>query len=182
MAKSSIKKFLEAGVHFTEMSREKAEAIVKDLVKSGEVRAKDGEKLIQTLVERGREASERIAAGVQSEVTKQMASTQARFEELESKLEALIGSIRGTDQSSAARPATPAASAPATTTTPATTVASKKAAAKKAPAKKKAAAKKAAVKKTAGKKAATKKSAAKQAASGAVGSSGVRQIRTTRSG
>ena len=189
MAKSSIKRFLEASAQFTEMSREKAEAIVKDMVKSGDVRAKDAERVIQALVERGRDASERIAAGVQSEVAKQMASMQARFDELEAKIESLTRSLRGGARTSTPPPTpapTPAPTAPPVQHTgPAKQAAPKKAAPRKATTKKatrKAGAKKAGAKKAGAKNSAAKKSggASKPAAGGAVGTSGVRPIRTTR--
>jgi polyhydroxyalkanoate synthesis regulator phasin len=193
MAKSSIKRFLEAGAQFTEMSRERAEAIVKDMVKSGDVRAKDAERMIQTLVERGRDASERIAAGVQSEVAKQMASMQARFDELEAKIESLTRSLLG-----GARTPTPAPPAPPVQHPgPAKQAAPKNAAPRKATTKKsaakKAGAKKAGSEKAGARKSGAKKSAAKKsggasksaatsnaAADSAVGTSGVRPIRTTR--
>jgi polyhydroxyalkanoate synthesis regulator phasin len=167
MAKSSIKKFIEAGVQFSEMSRDKAEEIVRKMVKSGDLRAKDAEQTIQTLVDRGRETTERIAAGVQAEVAKQLAVLQTQFELLESKLESLTG--RGSGPAPEPAPPEPA---------PVATVS--KARAKKSAAKKSAAKKKSVTKKTAAKKSAAKKTAAKKS-SGAVGSSGVRPIRTTRS-
>ena len=34
-----LKRYLEAGMHFSQMTRERAEAIVRDLVKAGEVQA-----------------------------------------------------------------------------------------------------------------------------------------------
>ena len=172
MAKSSIKKFLEAGYQFSEMSRDKAEDVVRKLVKSGDVRAKDAEQMIQTLVERGRDTTERIAAGVQAEVAKQLAVLQTQLELLESKIESLTG--RG----GAAAPV------PAEPQTPEQPVANSAAAEKstgKKSAAKKSAGKKAAGNKSAGKKTAAKKTAAKKSPGGAVGSSGVRQIRTTRS-
>jgi polyhydroxyalkanoate synthesis regulator phasin len=167
MAKSSIKKFIEAGVQFSEMSRDKAEEIVRKMVKSGDLRAKDAEQTIQTLVDRGRETTERIAAGVQAEVAKQLAVLQTQFELLESKLESLTG--RGSGPAPEPAPPEPA---------PVATVS--KARTKKSAAKKSAAKKKSVTKKTAAKKSAAKKTAAKKS-SGAVGSSGVRPIRTTRS-
>ena len=57
-ANSLIKRLLDAGMQFTEMSQEQAEKIVKELVKSGQARRKDSEKLVEELVSRGREAGE----------------------------------------------------------------------------------------------------------------------------
>ena len=171
----TIQQLIDAGVEFTEVTRERADAFVKQLVDRGEVQRRDAERVVQELVDRGRETSERIAANVQREVAKQVASMSERFDELEKRFEALTEML-------AER--VPSASALVVVRkTSAKKAAAKKAAAKKAPAKKaaakKAPAKKAAAKKTAAKKAPAKKRAAKKApakkstakkASGAAGS------------
>ena len=41
MAQNVVRKLIESGMHFTEDSQAKAEKLVKDLVKAGEVRRKD---------------------------------------------------------------------------------------------------------------------------------------------
>ena len=87
MAVSPIKKFLDAGLQFTEMSRQQAESLVKSLVKAGEVRRKEADELVQTLIERSRETSEHISALVQQEVSKQMAALASQFEEIEARVE-----------------------------------------------------------------------------------------------
>ena len=152
MADTPLKRLLDAGVQFSDMSRQQAESLVRNLVKEGEVRRKDAEDLVQSLIERGKETSEHIAATVQKEMSKQMAALTSQFEELERRIEALSQQLRGTTPASA-----------------------KKATAKKAPAKK-APAKKATAKKATAKKATAKKSTAKKA----TGSSGVRKVSTSR--
>ncbi len=47
-----IQQYLDAGIQFTQMTRERAEAIVKDLVKAGEVRRKQAASLVDDLVDR----------------------------------------------------------------------------------------------------------------------------------
>ncbi|MDW3213142.1 MAG: hypothetical protein R8G01_04035 [Ilumatobacteraceae bacterium] len=167
MAKSPVQKFLDAGVQFTEISKQQAESIVKSLVKSGEVRRKDAEKTVQQLVARGKETSDKLNAMVEDEVSKQIAAAKARFDELEERIESLANQVK-----SAASSGTPAKQAPAKKTT------AKKTTAKRAPAKRKATAKKA----PANKKATAKKAPAKRKAPAkkAVGSSGVRKVSTTR--
>ena len=49
-----IKQYLDAGIQFTQMTRERAEAIVKDLVEDGEVRRKQASRMVDDLVERSR--------------------------------------------------------------------------------------------------------------------------------
>ncbi len=163
MSNSTIKKFLDAGTQFTEMSKKQAESLVKTLIKSGEMQRKDADKVIQKLVARGKETTDKISALVQHEVAKQVTAFSDRFDEMEDRVEALAKSVRGRASKVAATPAptqTPAAAAPA----------------KKAPAKK------AAAKKTAApaKKAPAKKAAAKKVPAKAVGSSGVRKVATSR--
>ena len=143
MTKSPVQQFLDAGAHFTEMSRKQAETLVRNLVKSGEVRRNEAEKLVQSLLDRGRETSERIAAAVREDVERQVEIFTSRIEEIEQRIDELTRQLTGA----------PAKKAPA----------KKKAAAKKAPAKKKAAAKKAPAKKAAAKKTPRKKAARKTA-------------------
>ena len=180
----TIQQLIDAGVEFTEVTRERADAFVKQLVDKGEVQRRDAERIVQELVDRGRETSERITANVQREVAKQVAIMSERFDELEKRFEALTESLAArvpaagvVVKASATRvartPAKKAAKTSAAKKAPAKKAAAKKApankaAAKKAPAKK-AAAKKAPAKKRAAKKTAAKKSTAKKA-SGAAGS------------
>ena len=143
-----FKRLLDAGMQFTEMTQEQAERIVKELVKSGEARKKDSEKMVEELLSRGREAGGSAVASMQSELTKQLGKFAGRLDDIEARVEELAKKL---GVSGKAAPAPAPAPAPA-----------KKAAAKKAPAKK-AAAKKAPAKKAAAKKAPAKKAAAKKA-------------------
>ncbi len=172
MAPPSIQQLIDAGVEFTEMTRKQADAFVKQLVKAGEVPRRDAESVVKSMVDRGRETSERISTSVQREVAKQVGWMSERFDELEDRFEALAESLADRVPGMPA----PVKKAPAKKT------AAKKAPAKKTPAKK-TAAKKAPAKKAPAKKAPAKKAPAKKApAKKAVGSSGVRKVATTRSG
>jgi polyhydroxyalkanoate synthesis regulator phasin len=158
----TIQQLIDAGVEFTEVTRERADAFVKQLVDKGEVQRRDAERIVQELVDRGRETSERITANVQREVAKQVEIMSARFDELEKRFEALTEALAERVPSASALVVVRKTSA-------------RKAPAKKAPAKKAAApAKKAPAKKRAAKKAPAKKRAAKKStakkASGAAGS------------
>ena len=160
MARNMIKRLLDAGMQFTEMSQSSAEKLVHELVHNGQVRRKDAEKTVQQLLERGRTSSEQIVATVQAEVNKQVARLTEQLDGVERRLEEL-----GAKLGVVSAPA-PAAPAPAAAPT------KKAAAAKKAPAKKAAAAKKAPAKKAA----AAKKAPAKKAA----GPSGVAKVATKK--
>ena len=145
-----LKRLLDAGMQFTEMSQEQAERIVKELVKNGQARRKDSEKMVEELMSRGREAGGSAVASLQSEISKQLGRFAGRLDDIEARVEEIAKKlgIAGT-----------AGDAPAAAPAPA---AAKKAPAKKAPAKK-AAAKKAPAKKAPAKKAPAKKAAAKKA-------------------
>ena len=157
MAQSNVlKRYLDAGVAFTAITQAKAEAIVKDLVKTGEVQTEQAQAAVVDLLERSRKNTEALV----DQVSKQIAASAeslglATLADL-SRIEKLISSIR---------PGAPAKKAPvakvAATKAPAK-AAAKKAPAKKAPAKK-VAAKKAPAKKAVAKKAPAKKVAAKKA-------------------
>ena len=150
MATTMIQRLLDAGVEFTNLSKKQAEAIVSSLVNAGEVRKRDAEAAVQSLLDRTRETSTKLTETVQREVAKQLGWLSERFDELEDRFEefaeqfaartGIANPLGGSDDAAAPATATTAKQAPA-----------KKAAAKKAPAKK-AAAKKAPAKKAAAKK------------------------------
>jgi polyhydroxyalkanoate synthesis regulator phasin len=174
MANSPVQQFIDAGAQFTAMSKQQAESLVASLVKSGEMRRNDAEKLVQLLIARGKEVSERINAAVEAEVSKQMAAAKVRFAELETRVEALTKQVKSSASNAVPAKATTAKTAPAEKPS------AKKSAAKKAPAKK-TTAKKTTAKKSTAKNAPAKKAPAKKApAKKAVGSSGVRKVSTSR--
>lgn len=117
-----LKRYLDAGLAFTQMTQQRAEAIVKDLVKAGEVQAEQAAARRNELVERSRQNTERLVDMIRREVRDQIRSlglaTQSDIESLRKELASL--------KKGGAAPA-----------------ATKKPAAKKATAKKAAAAKKA---------------------------------------
>jgi polyhydroxyalkanoate synthesis regulator phasin len=130
----ALRKYLEAGMAFTQTTRARAEEIVANLVRAGELQTEQTQQQVQDLVDRSRENTERMVDVVRKEVVGQLGSlglaTKADLAKLERKLDAAMR---------ASKPA-----------------ASKKTAAKKST-------KKAAAKKTAAKKAPTKKAAASKA-------------------
>jgi polyhydroxyalkanoate synthesis regulator phasin len=66
------KRYLDAGVQFTQLTREKAEELVKELVKAGEVRRKETESTIEALLERSRKNTEDLVNIVRREVADQL--------------------------------------------------------------------------------------------------------------
>jgi polyhydroxyalkanoate synthesis regulator phasin len=163
MAETNVlKKYLDAGVSFTNLTQAKAEALVKELVKVGEVQTEQAQAAVLDLLERSKKNTEALIEQIRKEISESAESLGLATIADITRLEKLIASIKipGTGAAAPQAPAAPAATpAPAVKKAPA-----KKAAAKKAPAKK-AAAKKAPAKKAAAKKAPAKKAAAKKSAS-----------------
>ncbi len=153
-----VKRYLDAGANFTELTQRRAEAIVKDLVKTGEVQAEQAQQAVQDLLDRSRRSTEKFLELVRHEVRAQVASLGLVSKKELARLEKRIDSLR---PKPAAKKA-PAKKAPAKKTA-AKKAPAKKTAAKKAPAKK-AAAKKAPAKKAPAKKAVAKKAPAKKTA------------------
>lgn len=143
-----FKRYLDAGMQFSQMTRERAEAIVRDLVKAGEVQAEQTQTLVTEVLERSRKNTERLMEQVQSEVRKQLSVAEFVTKDVVARLQSQIDELRSQLPGQAGRRAPAGAKKK---TGPAKKAAAKKKAApaKKAAAKKKAApAKKAAPKKS----------------------------------
>jgi polyhydroxyalkanoate synthesis regulator phasin len=180
-----IRKYLEAGTVLGQVTRARAEEIVKELASAGDIQREQTQEWVDNLVERSRKTSEQILDLIRHEVSAQFSKIDA------TALETLAGQVsdflkrsaeagRSATADAAAHAAkgakaardaaekvTPSAAKKKTTTSaPSERAAAKKAAAKtvatkKAPAP---AAKKASAKKASAKKAPTKKAPAKKAA------------------
>ena len=118
-----LKRYLDAGLAFTQMTQQRAEAIVKDLVKSGEVQAEQATQRRNELLDRSRQNTEKLMEAIRREVREQVRSLGLATQSDINALRREIAGVKG----GAAKKA-PAKKAPA-----------KKTAAKKAPAKKTAA-------------------------------------------
>ena len=129
-----LKRYLDAGLAFTALTQARAEALVRDLVKAGEVQADQARDTVADLLERSRKNSEKLLETVRTEVRQQITSLGIATQDDLDRIEQRIASVLGT-------------AAPRT----------------QAPAKKKAAAKKSTAKKATAKKATAKKATAKKA-------------------
>ena len=166
MAENNVlKRYLDAGMAFTAITQVKAEALVKDLVKTGEVQTEQAQAVVADLVERSRKNTEAFIDQVRHDISASAESLGLATIADITRIEKLIEAIRPGSAKKA--PAKAPAAAPAAQKAPAKKApAAKKAAVKKAPAKKAPAAKKAAAKKAPAKKAtAAKKTVAKKTAS-----------------
>src|SRR5436309_2922673 len=90
-----LKRYLDAGMAFTQMTRSRAESIVKDLVKAGEVQQKQAQKQVDDLVERSRKNTEQLVDLIRKEITAQLASVGIATKDDIARLEARIDSAKG---------------------------------------------------------------------------------------
>jgi polyhydroxyalkanoate synthesis regulator phasin len=139
-----LKRLLDAGMTFTAMTQARAEDLIRDLVRAGEVQAEQAQSVIDELVDRSRRNSERLIDAVRSEIRQQMAglglATREDVERLERRvadLSSTTGARKATTRKAPARKAakTTARKAGAKKTT-ARTAGAKKTTARKASAKK----------------------------------------------
>ena len=88
----TIKRYLDAGMAFTQMTQTRAEAIVKDLVKAGEVQTNKAQDMVAQIIERNQKNTEKFLEMVRKEIRDQVASlglaTKDDLAKLEKKLDA----------------------------------------------------------------------------------------------
>ncbi|MDP1820873.1 MAG: hypothetical protein Q8K58_13430 [Acidimicrobiales bacterium] len=151
----ALKRYIDAGLAFTSLTQTRAEALVKDLVKAGEVQADQARDAVADLVERSRKNSEKLLETVRREVKDQITNLGLVSKDDLDKAEQRLSSLFD----AATAPVRKAADRVPTGPTPA------KAAASQAPVVKapEAPAEKAPAKKTAAKKSPAKAAAKKQA-------------------
>ena len=165
--KSSMKKLFDT---VSPMGPDAAEKFVRELLKAGDERRRDAEKIVTEIVAASRKSAEQFSDAVQREVGKQLTKAVKRIDQLEKQVETLTRSLEATRtvlvataaKSVADSVAKRKAAATTTTATPTSTEPAKKAVAKKTAAKK-TTAKKAVAKKAPIKKAAPKKPSAQSA-------------------
>ncbi|MGI8663230.1 MAG: hypothetical protein ACR2LQ_08475 [Acidimicrobiales bacterium] len=159
-----LKRYLDAGMQFTAMTQQRAEAIVRDLVKAGEVQAEAAQSAVTEIVDRSRANTERLLDQVRGEVQKQVAVAEFVTKDVVNRLQTQIDDLRA--QLPGARAAKRGVAKTSSTVkgtarkTTAKAATAKKAATKNVAAKKTAAKKKAVAKRATAKRA-TKKVAAK---------------------
>ena len=117
-----LKRYLDAGLAFTQMTQQRAEAIVKDLVKAGEVQAEQATQRRNELLDRSRQNTEKLMETIRREVREQVRSLGLATQSDINALRKEIAGLKGGAVKKA--------------TAPAVKPAAKKAPAKKAPAKK----------------------------------------------
>ncbi len=109
-----LKRYLDAGMAFTAMTQTRAEAIVKDFVKAGEVQVEQARETANELLERSRQNSEKLAESIRKEIKQQVSNlglaTKDDIARLERKIAAATASKKtGTRKSGAKKSAKRAA-------------------------------------------------------------------------
>ncbi|HET9092188.1 MAG TPA: hypothetical protein VFN50_07250, partial [Acidimicrobiales bacterium] len=71
-SRNPFERYLSAGLALTQLTRQRAEEIVRDLVEEGEVGRENAEEWIEDLVARSRRGAEQLATLVRDEVRRQV--------------------------------------------------------------------------------------------------------------
>ena len=114
-----LKRMLDAGVAFTQMTQKRAEEIVNELVRTGEMRAEQAQTMVQDLVDKSRQNTERIIDSVRKDIREQVSglglATKAEVDALRAELASLRAPARpaATAAPRKAAPKKAAAKAPA---------------------------------------------------------------------
>jgi polyhydroxyalkanoate synthesis regulator phasin len=103
-----LKRYLDAGIAFTQMTRARAEEIISELVKAGEIQRDQVQSQVDELIERSRKNTDQLVALVRQEVAAQFSqlpvATKDDLKSLERWLsERLSGAV---GRASSARPST----------------------------------------------------------------------------
>jgi polyhydroxyalkanoate synthesis regulator phasin len=96
-----FKRSLEMGTSFIDLTRERAEVLVKDLVDNGVVRKGQAEKTIDLLMERSRKRTEALGNLIRREVAEQLSAFGVATKEDIARLEAKLD--KGTPAGAASR-------------------------------------------------------------------------------
>ena len=141
-----LRRYLEAGLELAQMTRVRAEAIVRDLVKAGEVGREQAQDRVEELLDRSKKGTESMLGLIRREVGAQLSSMGFASKSDLERLEARLAGAAGNTAAAADPPRAKAAAKKAAAARKAapTKAPAKKAAPKKAPAKKAAPARKAA--------------------------------------
>jgi polyhydroxyalkanoate synthesis regulator phasin len=103
------RRYLETGMAAVSMTRERAERIVKDLVRAGELQQERAQKAVEELMDRSRKNSEDIAKLVRHELQQQLGALGIATKEDIARLEAKIAKASTTAKKAPARKSTASA-------------------------------------------------------------------------
>jgi polyhydroxyalkanoate synthesis regulator phasin len=164
-ANDLFRRLLDSGLAFTQMTQERAEAIVRDLVRAGEIQSEQTTRFVQEILEQSRQNTERLLEIVRREIQEQVAALGLADRDEVQGLRDAVNRLRSRVQP-AKRTATKKASGARKTAAKKASGARKTATTKASGAKKTAARKTSGARKTAAKKASGARKTAKKATSG----------------
>src|SRR5215218_9259132 len=91
-----LKRYVDAGIEFSQLTQKRAESIVRDLVKQGQIRQEQAQDAVQELLERSRKSSQKLASQIRAEVKDQVNSlglvTKTELRRLERQVDKLTKS------------------------------------------------------------------------------------------
>jgi len=106
-----LRKYVEAGIAFTQLTKARAEAIVRELVKAGEVQREQAQDRVEELLDRSRKSSDGLVGLVRREIEKQLSSmgfaTRGEVDELEARIEARLTATQAGTAAPASKPSPP---------------------------------------------------------------------------
>ncbi len=94
-ANDLFRRLLDSGVAFTQMTQQRAEAIVRDLVRAGEVQSEQTSQLVQEFLDRSRLNTERLLERVRGEIREQVAALGLASREEVQALRDAVNRLRG---------------------------------------------------------------------------------------
>ena len=122
-----LRRYMDAGLAFTQMTRSRARAIVQDMVRAGELQREQTQEWVDDLLERSRKNTEQMLELVRKEVRQQLGSMGLATKDDIARLEKKIGGASATGtkkagpakKASAAKKSSPAKKAAPQTSAPA---------------------------------------------------------------
>ncbi|HEX2700181.1 MAG TPA: hypothetical protein VHM89_08275 [Acidimicrobiales bacterium] len=69
-----LRKYVEAGIAFTQLTKAKAESIVRELVKAGDVQREQAQERVEDLLDRSRKSTEGLVGIVRREIAQQLST------------------------------------------------------------------------------------------------------------
>jgi len=94
-ARDVLRRYLDAGAAFTQMTQKRAEELAREFVRAGELQAEQTQNAVEELIERSRRNSERLLAVVRREIRQQISNLGVATKDDLARLERRIDSVAG---------------------------------------------------------------------------------------
>jgi polyhydroxyalkanoate synthesis regulator phasin len=102
----TLRRYLDAGMAFTQLTRARAQGIVKDLVKAGEIQREQAQERVEELMDRSRKNTEQLLDVVRKEVRQQLSAMGLATKDDIARLERKIAAASGAKKTTSAKKAT----------------------------------------------------------------------------